>query len=122
MSHLKDFVTPVPALFPDQRVSEAADILLGNKDVQFLSMPVLDEGCPVGSISRYELQNIFMRRYGRELMGSKPISDLMNRKPIVIDADALNLLAKQPRAVEHAILTPHPGEAARLQGLRWARS
>lgn len=35
-------------------------------------------------------------------------------KPIVIDADALNFLAKHPRPLPHAVLTPHPGEAARL--------
>lgn len=36
-------------------------------------------------------------------------------KPVVIDADALNLLAAQPRALPtRAVLTPHPGEAARL--------
>jgi hydroxyethylthiazole kinase-like uncharacterized protein yjeF len=32
----------------------------------------------------------------------------------VIDADALNLLAQSPRTNAHWILTPHPGEAARL--------
>ncbi|MGI2326246.1 ADP-dependent NAD(P)H-hydrate dehydratase, partial [Methylococcus sp. S1B] len=37
--------------------------------------------------------------------------------PAVIDADALNLLAKLPRRCEHWILTPHPGEAARLLGV-----
>lgn len=37
-------------------------------------------------------------------------------KPLVVDADALNLLASAPRAVEDAVLTPHPGEAARLLG------
>lgn len=38
-------------------------------------------------------------------------------KPLVIDADALNLLADTPRALgAHCILTPHPGEAARLLG------
>ncbi|QGL77061.1 NAD(P)H-hydrate dehydratase [Stenotrophomonas maltophilia] len=37
-------------------------------------------------------------------------------KPLVIDADALNLLAQDPRALPEAILTPHPGEAARLLG------
>ncbi|MFI4969128.1 MAG: NAD(P)H-hydrate dehydratase [Lysobacterales bacterium] len=38
-------------------------------------------------------------------------------KPLVIDADALNLLAKQPRALSMpCVLTPHPGEAARLLG------
>jgi ADP-dependent NAD(P)H-hydrate dehydratase / NAD(P)H-hydrate epimerase len=36
--------------------------------------------------------------------------------PAVIDADALNLLAAQPRREERWILTPHPGEAARLLG------
>jgi NAD(P)H-hydrate epimerase len=35
-------------------------------------------------------------------------------KPIVIDADALNLMAKTPFRLPQSILTPHPGEAARL--------
>lgn len=34
--------------------------------------------------------------------------------PMVIDADGLNWLSQYPQKVEHAILTPHPGEAARL--------
>jgi hydroxyethylthiazole kinase-like uncharacterized protein yjeF len=39
-------------------------------------------------------------------------------KPLVIDADGLNLLAKHPRALPaNAILTPHPGEAGRLLGI-----
>jgi ADP-dependent NAD(P)H-hydrate dehydratase / NAD(P)H-hydrate epimerase len=34
--------------------------------------------------------------------------------PMLLDADALNLLAKQPIMREHWILTPHMGEAARM--------
>jgi len=34
--------------------------------------------------------------------------------PIVVDADALNLLSKQPTQNKNWILTPHPGEASRL--------
>jgi NAD(P)H-hydrate epimerase len=34
----------------------------------------------------------------------------------VLDADALNLLARSPHCAEDWILTPHPGEAARLLG------
>ncbi len=34
--------------------------------------------------------------------------------PLVIDADALNLLAAKPTRRDDWILTPHPGEAARL--------
>jgi ADP-dependent NAD(P)H-hydrate dehydratase / NAD(P)H-hydrate epimerase len=38
-------------------------------------------------------------------------------KTLVIDADALNLLARSGRAAPaRAVLTPHPGEAARLLG------
>lgn len=37
--------------------------------------------------------------------------------PLVLDADALNLLAANPRRREDWILTPHPGEAARLLGI-----
>lgn len=40
-------------------------------------------------------------------------------KPLVIDADALNLLARggAQRPAADAVLTPHPGEAARLLGI-----
>jgi len=42
---------------------------------------------------------------------------LAGGKPMLIDADALNLLAQAPRQLAvPAVLTPHPGEAARLLG------
>ena len=37
--------------------------------------------------------------------------------PMVIDADGLNLLAKQFIKNDHWVLTPHPGEAGRLLNL-----
>ncbi|GAA5075943.1 NAD(P)H-hydrate dehydratase [Lysobacter panacisoli] len=38
-------------------------------------------------------------------------------KPLLLDADALNLLATKPFALPaDAVMTPHPGEAARLLG------
>ncbi len=39
---------------------------------------------------------------------------LATRKPLVVDADALNLLAQFPSHRDDWVLTPHPGEAARL--------
>jgi NAD(P)H-hydrate epimerase len=36
------------------------------------------------------------------------------KQPLVVDADALNLLAMEPSRHDNWILTPHPGEAARL--------
>jgi hydroxyethylthiazole kinase-like uncharacterized protein yjeF len=38
-------------------------------------------------------------------------------KPTILDADALNLLANEPLSLPaNSVLTPHPGEAARLLG------
>lgn len=37
-------------------------------------------------------------------------------QPMVWDADALNLLAANPRSVGNRVITPHPGEAATLLG------
>jgi len=37
-----------------------------------------------------------------------------SQKPLIVDADALNLLAREPNFNKNWVLTPHPGEAARL--------
>ena len=51
--------------------------------------------------------------FGRALLGAALDSGL----PLVVDADALNLLAVDPQRRDDWILTPHPGEAARLLGI-----
>jgi NAD(P)H-hydrate epimerase len=51
-------------------------------------------------------------RWARQLWDAALSSGL----PMVVDADALNLLAAAPAARDNWILTPHPGEAARLLG------
>ena len=50
--------------------------------------------------------------WAQKLFDTTMKSDL----PMVLDADALNMLAKSDRRDDHWILTPHPGEAARLLG------
>ncbi len=52
---------------------------------------------------------------GQEAWGKKALQKIENfRKPMLWDADALNLLAINPDKRHNRILTPHPGEAARL--------
>ena len=48
--------------------------------------------------------------WGRELFNRLTESPL----PMVVDADGLNLLAQDPLRRDDWVLTPHPGEAARL--------
>jgi NAD(P)H-hydrate epimerase len=51
--------------------------------------------------------------WASELLGRVLASDL----PLVLDADALNLLAASPQRRDNWVLTPHPGEAGRLLGI-----
>jgi NAD(P)H-hydrate epimerase len=50
--------------------------------------------------------------WAQELLLAAIVTD----KPLLVDADGLNLLAKQPQQRNNWVLTPHPGEAARLLG------
>ncbi len=51
--------------------------------------------------------------WARELFETALAADL----PLVVDADGLNLLAERPIRRDRWVLTPHPGEAARLLGV-----
>lgn len=52
---------------------------------------------------------------GKSEWAQRLLSRIMQTElPLVIDADALNLLAENPKKHSNWILTPHPGEAARL--------
>lgn len=79
-----------------------------------------------GVMNRYGLQPLLGRAtvvalgpglgrsdWARELFGAVLASEL----PLVVDADGLNLLAENPTRRDDWILTPHPGEAARLLGV-----
>lgn len=53
------------------------------------------------------------RSWGKALL----LRALESSLPKVVDADALNLLAEEPQRQNNWVLTPHPGEAARLLAL-----
>lgn len=52
---------------------------------------------------------------GQAEWGTRLLGTILDTKlPLVVDADGLNLLAGEPLRRDNWILTPHPGEAARL--------
>lgn len=52
---------------------------------------------------------------GQSKWATSLFSKIMESKlPLVVDADALNILAQEPVYSDRWVLTPHPGEAARL--------
>lgn len=96
---------PLPELGPGVLAAdgwEAFGTLLGDCDALLL-------GCGLGqSPSTAELIRSVLRSSGR-------------LPPLILDADALNVLAKTPEwwreSPQDAVLTPHPGEMSRLTGL-----
>ena len=96
---------PLPEVEPGIIASEATGIVqqgLANYDV-------LAMGCGLG-------QSPQVSEFVRSTLFNLPKS-----QALVLDADALNILAQKPqwwqKLNENAILTPHPGEMARLAGL-----
>ena len=66
-------------------VNDAADRILDPGYAQLLCLPVVDEGRPVGTISRHRFNEIFLTRFGREIHGRKPVARFMNEAPLVVE-------------------------------------
>lgn len=85
---LHELLRQVAPLAPELSISDVADRFLDAEHRAFLSLPVVDEaGLPLGLVSRNSLQDIFMQRFGRDLWGRRPASDVMNAQPLKVRAD-----------------------------------
>ncbi len=103
---------PLPEVRPWIIAPEALRLLFR----QFENYNVLVMGCGMG-------QNEAVVRLIRSILLTHPKAKTAKPKlpSVVLDADGLNALAKVPKwwdlMPEDAILTPHPGEMARLTGM-----
>ena len=100
-------------------------------ETTYLPLPEAEQGIISGEAA--ELINESLKSYDVLLLGcglgqSESVSELItsllfqkNLPPLVLDADALNTLAQVPdwwrKLTVDAIMTPHPGEMARMSGL-----
>jgi len=81
---LESLVQSAAPIAPDMPVLDVGERILDAANTHLLSLPIVARGVPVGSISRYELMRVYLMPYGRELYGKRPISALMNRRPLVL--------------------------------------
>lgn len=70
---LKDLLRDIPGLTPHDTINEVADRFLDPRHAEVLSLPVVEQGKPLGVISRYRLNQIFLKRYGRDLYGQRRV-------------------------------------------------
>ena len=85
-------------------VNDAADRILDADYAQLLCLPVVDEGRPVGTISRHRFNEIFLTRFGREIHGRKPVARFMNAEPLVVEYNTA--LDEAARAVSAQLSAP----------------
>jgi len=87
LASLRRSVAPIT---PATTVLEVADIIQRREYAGLLCLPVVDRGIPLGTVSRNQLTDIFMLRFGRELYGNRPVAEVMSRKPLLV-TDSLSL-------------------------------
>lgn len=81
-------IVEAPFVRPSAPVEEVADLFQANPDTH--SIPVVNDlHAPVGIVRRTGLMQLFLKRYGRELHGRKPIDILMETNPLVFDTNML---------------------------------
>lgn len=79
---------PIKPVSPDTPLNVVGDLFLSNTYKDFLSLPVIDEqGKPLGIISRYQMLNIHLMPYGRDLYGKKAVRHFMNPNPLIVECD-----------------------------------
>lgn len=74
-------VEEASVLTPAITLEQAADIFQSSPELA--SIPIVDDGKPLGIITRVKIMEIFLGRYGRELHARKPVSNFMHRAVIV---------------------------------------
>ena len=95
----------IPPLSPDTPIDTLGDVLSDPLYTESLSFPVVNsDRIPVGSISRYRILQIFIRPYGRELFGRRPISEFMDVAPLQVKAQAP--LAKASQCIFERLTFP----------------
>jgi signal transduction histidine kinase len=94
-SELQSLLQDVHGVPPATRVETAADLFLDPTYERLLSLPLVEDGQAVGIVSRFQLNQIFLRRFGREVFGRQPLSSIMNRRPLVVSIeDSLDTAAR----------------------------
>ena len=78
---------PLTPIAPTMPVLAVGDRFADAETAAWLSLPVVAHDEPIGSVSRYELmQRVYIKPFGRELHGKRPIGELMYTQPLRLNA------------------------------------
>lgn len=77
--------TPVPTISSERTNAQVLEVF--NKYRDLISLPVLEEGLPIGLISRNIFMSQMSKPYYRELYEKKTCIAFMDKDPLIVDAD-----------------------------------
>lgn len=80
---LTKILRPVPPVAPNMTNNQILDLLVRQPDLQALA--VVEQGKPIGLITRAGMIDRFARQYQRELFGAKSCLTFMDAEPLVVD-------------------------------------
>ena len=80
-------VNPIEGLSPECPLEDVVEFFSDPKFSKLLSLPVVENGRPIGVLSRYRFMDIYLKRYARELYGKKPIRNFINDKPLLVELE-----------------------------------
>jgi diguanylate cyclase (GGDEF)-like protein len=105
--HIANYVQPVP---PDMRVNEVADLFRENPEQ--LSIPVVQDGRPLGIVRRERLFDLLAKPLHPEIFNKKPVTAVMESPTLLIDGqlrlEQVSRLVTQkgrPRLTEEFVIT-----------------
>ncbi|MBZ2188962.1 hypothetical protein K8B33_07630 [Alcanivorax sp. JB21] len=87
-ARISDLVMRVHPIPPSMLMADVADLFLADACRDLLCLPIVRDGVPLGTISRYAIMKIFLRQFGREIFGTRPIERFMNSTPLLVNVDA----------------------------------
>ena len=107
---METLVEPAICLGPEATVRDAIEMFRGDEPIS--AVVVEREARPLGLISSLHLERILSRRYGVSLFYGKPVSGIMDDKPLIVDAGvsleagaALAMQRESAKVFDHVIVT-----------------
>jgi signal transduction histidine kinase len=80
-------INPIDAISPECPLEEVYESFFKPEYAKLLSLPIVENGRPIGVISRYRFMEIYLKRYARELYGKRPIREFINNNPLLVELD-----------------------------------
>lgn len=80
-------IKPFECVSPEMTLDSVADLFSDIAYSDVLSLPVVENGIPVGVISRYRFIDVYLKKYSRELNGRRPIHLFMSPSPLLVSHD-----------------------------------